>query len=136
LNNNDLPNHTSTFKLIQSGKDGSGRPFVTLASERNGVKLEKTFTLNPGSYVVEVDHRVTQLSANSTPLVLYTELVRDGSQEQKIGPFDGAFSASTFTGPAVYTNKEKFTKLYADQFNIELKIYDVKVSNGTSLYKN
>ena len=32
--------------------------------------------------------------------------------------------------------KEKFTKLYADRFYIELKIYDVKVSNGTSLYKN
>ena len=32
--------------------------------------------------------------------------------------------------------KKKFTKLYADHFNIELKIYDVKVSNGTSLYKN
>jgi len=32
LNNNDLPNHTSTFKLLQSGKDGSGRPFLTLAS--------------------------------------------------------------------------------------------------------
>ena len=32
--------------------------------------------------------------------------------------------------------KEKFTKSYADHFNIELKIYDVKVSNGTSLYKN
>ena len=31
--------------------------------------------------------------------------------------------------------KEKFTKLYADQFNIDLKIYDVKISNGTSLYK-
>ena len=106
LNNNDLPNHTSTFKLIQSGKDGSGRPFVTLASERNGVKLEKTFILSPGSYVVEVDHRVTQSGANASPLVLYTELVRDGSQEQKIGPFDGAFSASTFTGPAVYTDKE------------------------------
>jgi len=111
LNNNDLPNHTSVFKLIQSGKDGSGRPFLTLASERNGVKLEKTFILNPGSYVVDVGHRVTQSSANATPLVLYTELVRDGSQEQKIGPFDGAFSASTFTGPATYTDKEKFNKL-------------------------
>ena len=111
LNNNDLPNHTSTFKLIQSGKDGSGRPFLTLASERNGVKLEKTFILNPGSYVVDVGHRVTQSSTNATPLVLYTELVRDGSQEQKIGPFDGAFSASTFTGPATYTDKEKFNKL-------------------------
>ena len=32
--------------------------------------------------------------------------------------------------------KDKFTKLYADRFNIELKTYDVKVSNGTSLYKN
>jgi YidC/Oxa1 family membrane protein insertase len=111
LNNSDLPNHTSSFKLIQSGKDGSGRPFITLASERSGVKLEKTFILNPGSYVVDVGHRVTQATANATPLVLYTEIVRDGSQEQKIGPFDGAFSASTFTGPAAYTNKEKFNKL-------------------------
>ena len=32
--------------------------------------------------------------------------------------------------------KEKFTKLYADQFGIDLKIYDVKISNGTLLYKN
>ena len=111
LGNADLPNHTSTFKLIQSGKDGSGRPFITLASERGGVRLEKTFILNPGSYVVDVGHRVTQATANATPLVLYTEIVRDASQEQKIGPFDGAFSASTFTGPAVYTEKEKFNKL-------------------------
>ncbi|QWE12512.1 membrane protein insertase YidC [Polynucleobacter sp. AP-Titi-500A-B4] len=111
LNNNDLPNHTSTFKLVQSGKDGSGRPFIVLASERSGVKLEKTFILNPGSYVVDVGHRVTQSTANPNPLVLYTEIVRDGTQEQKIGPFDGAFSASTFTGPAAYTDKEKFNKL-------------------------
>ena len=111
LGNSDLPNHTSTFKLIQSGKDGSGRPFITLASERSGVKLEKTFVLNPGSYVVDVGHRVTQATSNTAPLVLYTEIVRDASQEQKIGPFDGAFSASTFTGPAVYTEKEKFNKL-------------------------
>ena len=111
LGNADLPNHTSSFKLIQSGKDGSGKPFIVLASERSGVKLEKTFILSPGSYVVDVGHRVTQSSANATPLVLYTEIVRDASQEQKIGPFDGAFSASTFTGPAAYTEKEKFNKL-------------------------
>lgn len=111
MGNADLPNHTSAFKLVQSGKDGSGRPFIVLASERNGVKLEKTFLLNPGSYVVDVGHRVTQSGANATPLVLYTEIVRDASQEKKIGPFNGAFSASTFTGPAAYTGKEKFSKL-------------------------
>ena len=109
--NSDLPNHTSPFKLVQSGKDGSGRPFAVFASERNGVKLEKTFILNPSSYVVDVGHRVTQASNNPNPLVLYTEIVRDASQEQKIGPFGGAFSASTFTGPAAYTDKEKFNKL-------------------------
>ncbi len=111
LGNADLPNHTSTFKLVQSGKDEAGRPFIVLASERNGVKLEKTFILNPGSYVVEVGHRITQSNLNAPPLVLYAELVRDASQEQKIGPFDGAFSATTFTGPAAYTEKEKFNKL-------------------------
>jgi YidC/Oxa1 family membrane protein insertase len=111
LNNNDLPNHTSTFKLVESGKDGSGRPFAIFASERNGVKLEKTFILNPGSYVVDVGHRVTQRTNNPNPIVLYTEIVRDATQEQKIGPFGGAFSASTFTGPAAYTDKEKFNKL-------------------------
>jgi YidC/Oxa1 family membrane protein insertase len=111
LGNADLPNHTSTFKLLQSGKDESGKPFIVLVSERNGVKLEKTFILSPGSYVVDVGHRVTQNNPNTAALVLYTELVRDASQEQKIGPFDGAFSATTFTGPAAYTEKEKFNKL-------------------------
>ena len=32
--------------------------------------------------------------------------------------------------------KEKFTTLYAEHFKIDLITYDVKVSNGTSLYKN
>lgn len=31
--------------------------------------------------------------------------------------------------------KEKFTSLYFDTFGIDLKIYDVKISNGTTLYK-
>ena len=111
LGNADLPNHTSTFKLIESGIDAAGKSFIVLVSERNGVRLEKTFILTPGSYVIDVGHRVTQIAANATPLVLYTELVRDASQEAKIGPFDGAFMATTFTGPAVYTEKEKFNKL-------------------------
>ncbi|MBT8551671.1 membrane protein insertase YidC [Polynucleobacter paneuropaeus] len=111
IGNPDLPNHTSAFKLQQAGKDGSGRPFLVLASERNGVKLEKTFLLNPGSYVIDVGHRVTQSNSNPNPLVLYTEIVRDGTSEPKVGPFGGAFSASTFTGPAAYTENNKFRKV-------------------------
>jgi YidC/Oxa1 family membrane protein insertase len=111
VGNTDLPNHTSAFKLERSGKDGSGRPFLVLSSEKGGVKLEKTFILNPDSYDIYVGHRVTQLAANTSPLILYTEIVRDGSQEAKIGPFGGAFSASTFTGPAIYTDGDKYKKI-------------------------
>jgi galactokinase len=32
--------------------------------------------------------------------------------------------------------KEKFSALYLDELGIELKIYDVKIGNGTSLYNN
>ena len=111
VGNADLPNHNSTFKLDRSGKDGSGRPFLALSSERSGVKLEKIFILSPGSYDVDVEHRITQMSANALPLNLYTEIVRDGSEEAKVGPFGGAFSASTFTGPAIYTDGDKFKKI-------------------------
>ena len=111
LDSPELPNHTSQFKLLSSGKDGSGKPFLVLAAERGGVKLEKTFTLSPGSYVVDVNHRVTQNNPSPVNLVLYTELVRDGKQDKGVGPFDGAFAASTFTGPAAYTAIEKFNKL-------------------------
>jgi galactokinase len=30
--------------------------------------------------------------------------------------------------------KTKLTKLYKEAFDIDLKIYDVKIGNGTSLY--
>ena len=62
------------------------------------------------------------------------------AEEDVIGSrlMGGGFGGCTITlvkKGSENTIKEKFTKLYADQFNIELKIYDVKISNGTSLYK-
>ena len=122
--NNDLPNHTTLFKVQQSGKDGSGRPFITLVADRNGVKLEKTFVLNAGSYVVDVVHKITTTNPASAPLVLYTELVRDGITHKESQFY------STFTGPAVYTEKEKFNKLeFSDIEKNKIKI-PTQVSAG------
>ncbi len=117
IGNSDLPNHTTLFKLQQSGKDGSGRPFITLIAERSGVKLEKTFALNAGSYVVDVNHRITAINPAGSPVVLYTELVRDGITNKESQFY------STFTGPAVYTEKEKFNKLeFSDIEKNKIKI--------------
>jgi galactokinase len=63
------------------------------------------------------------------------------AEEDVIGSrlMGGGFGGCTITLVKKGTEaviKEKFTKLYFDKFNIDLKIYDVQVSNGTSLYKN
>ena len=134
LDNPDLPNHTSQFKLVGSGKDSSGKPFLALVAERNGVKLEKTFTLNPGSYVVDVNHLVTQNNSSPVNLVLYTELVRDGKQDKGVGPFDGAFAASTFTGPAAYTASEKFNKLHFTDIDKNKITIPLQVPAGDSAW--
>ena len=103
---NDLPNHTATFVLSKNGR-ADNKNFISFISEKGGVRLEKTYFLSDGSYVVEVEHRITQISTQgaANPLVLYSELVRDGTAVS-----DSEFY-STFTGPALYTDKEKFTKI-------------------------
>ena len=103
---NDLPNHTATFVLSKNGR-ADNKNFISFVSEKGGVRLEKTYFLSDGSYVVEVEHRITQISTQvvANPLVLYSELVRDGTAVS-----DSEFY-STFTGPALYTDKEKFTKI-------------------------
>ncbi|NDA16962.1 MAG: membrane protein insertase YidC [Burkholderiaceae bacterium] len=104
--NTELPNHTVSFAIGKNGRTDN-KTFVTFVNERGGVRLEKTYYLTDGSYVVEVEHRITQLSGQVNPggLVLYNEIVRDSSAVS-----DSEFY-STFTGPALYTDKEKFIKI-------------------------
>lgn len=102
----DLPNHTTSFVMSKSGR-AENKNFITYVSEKGGVRLEKTYYLSDASYVVEVEHRISQTGsqASANQLVLYSELVRDGTAVS-----DSEFY-STFTGPALYTDKEKFTKI-------------------------
>mgnify|MGYP003494007447 CR=1 FL=1 len=58
-----------------------------------------------------------------------------GGSRLMVGSFGGCTITLVKKGSEAVI-KEKFTKLYLGKFNIDLKIYDVKVSNGTSLYKN
>ncbi len=102
---NELPNHTASFAVSKNGRVDN-KSFVTFVNERGGVRLEKTYYLVDGSYVVEVEHRITQLNQNNAGgLVLYNEIVRDSSAVS-----DSEFY-STFTGPALYTDKDKFLKI-------------------------
>lgn len=99
--NIDLPNHTQMFAATKNSAANS----VTLSAEKNGVRLEKTYTLANGSYVLEAKHVVKNVSAKNFDATLYTELVRDGEKLKESSFY------STFTGPAVYSDAEKFHKI-------------------------
>ena len=59
-----------------------------------------------GSYVVDVNHQITNLTGEPINAKLYMQLVRDSSRPEGQSRF-----VSTFTGPAVYSGEEKFQKL-------------------------
>lgn len=103
----ELPNHTQIFSVTRNQTNNS----ITLSAEKNGVRLEKTYALANGSYVVEAKHSIKNISAQNLDATLYAELVRDGGKPSFKGKVEESSFYSTFTGPAVYTDAEKFHKV-------------------------
>lgn len=108
-----FPNHRSPFTVRPGPRAlqaGSASPLqLVMESEQNGVKLVKTFTFHPGRYDIGLRHDiVNNTGAPITPSV-YLQLVRDPGGL----PGESSFYA-TFTGPAVYTEAEKFQKFDFD----------------------
>ena len=107
----ELPNHTQVFAATKNGTANT----VLLTAEKNGVRLEKTYTLNKDSYVIDAQHIIKNISAQNLEATLYAEIVRDGGKPSFKGKVEESSFYSTFTGPAVYTESEKFHKVeFAD----------------------
>ncbi len=104
----DFPNHRSIFTVRPGARtlDGSDSVSIVLDAETNGVKLTKTYVFKRGDYAIDVKHEIRNgTDAGITPSV-YFQLVRDGSKLEGDSMF-----YSTFSGPAVYTNTDKFRKV-------------------------
>lgn len=103
-----FPNHKSGFIVKPGARElGTANELqLVLESEQNGVKLTKTYTFKRGDYNIDIKHDVTNGSGAAITPSLYLQLVRDGSKPGGESKF-----YSTFTGPAVYTDAEKFQKL-------------------------
>ncbi|MBP9060265.1 MAG: membrane protein insertase YidC [Rhodoferax sp.] len=105
-----LPTHKTVMTLAPGErmlKDGSQELVIRFESpELGGVKLVKTFTLTRGAYAVAVKHEVVNVGTAPVSPQLYLQLVRDGNKP----PGESSFY-STFTGPAVYTDAQKYQKV-------------------------
>ena len=91
-------------RVLQDGKDEVRVRFES--PEQDGVKLVKTFTIQRGAYDIAVKHEVVNTGSAAVQPQLYLQLLRDGNA------IDGGNAFySTFTGPAVYSDKAKYQKL-------------------------
>jgi len=94
----DLANHNDIYtdKVVEDGKK------VVFTVDKNGLTVEKTFSLLPDSYVITVQNKVTNHSSSPVNALLYTELIRDSNIKEESQFY------STFTGAAIYTDQQKY----------------------------
>jgi len=124
-----LPNHHTPMTAVAGERSlAAGANEVTLRFESapvDGRKLVKTFTFKRGDYTVAVKHEV--INQGSVPIKpqLYLQLVRDGHPPEGESSF-----YSTFTGPALYTEANKFKKLDFKDIEKGHAEHDKSADNG------
>ena len=108
-----LPNHKTVWQLpagTQELKPGENelRVRLTVAGE-GGVQAAKTYVFRRGSYLIDVEHEIVNGGPAAITPHAYFQLVRDGKE-----PEGGNAMMSTFTGPAIYSDAQKYQKVAFD----------------------
>ena len=107
-----LPTHRTPFTVVpgpRSLEAGTDTLSVSFEAAGGGVKLLKTYTFHRGTYEIEVRHAVTNTSDQPIAPQLYLQLVRDDKT-----PAGGSRFYSTYFGPAVYSDVQRFQKVSFD----------------------
>ena len=104
-----LPNHHTIFKASGASfqlADGQDRLEVRLtAPAADGVEVTKIYRFQRGSYLIDVAYEIANKTAAAIQPYAYFQMVRDGKP-----PEGGSAMLPTFTGVAIYTEKDKFHK--------------------------
>lgn len=108
---NGLPNHKTTFtakasayKIAENEKQIEVK--LDWSDTGTGIAVEKTYTFHKGSYLIDVGYEITNNGSTRITPHAYYQLLRDGK-----APVGDPKFIATYTGPAVYTDKEKFQKV-------------------------
>ncbi len=105
-----LPNHRTQFtSAAEDYRLGDGKRDLEVrltAPASDGLQVAKVYRFSRGSYLIDVGFEVTNQGNTAVQPYAYFQLVRD----DKPAP-GGSRMVPTFTGVAVYTDKEKFQKV-------------------------
>ncbi len=87
-------------------KDGQDQVDVRFSAESGGVRVIKTYTFHRGRYDADVKHEIVNLTDKPLTPSVYLQLTRDGNK-----PEGESALYYVYTGPAVFTEQEKFRKI-------------------------
>lgn len=126
-----LPNHktiyqfTSTQQALVAGQQALT---VRLESALGQVRVAKTYTFHRSSYLIDVKEEIT--NTGTTPLTphAYFQILRDGRPPE--GTTGGMMGVNVFTGPAVYTEQDKYHKVSFEDIAKGKAKFPLKADNG------
>ena len=105
-----LPTHNTLFTAqaseYQLSGDADTLEVRLSATEVTGAKVSKVYLFHRASYLVDVSYEIENTGATPLATSAYFQLVRDN-----IPPEGDSMFLPTYTGPAVYTEQEKFQKV-------------------------
>ena len=104
-----LPNHKTLWRQVSSGTEmKAGQNTLDVVFDTDGGKVSKTLTFKRGDYGIDVTYKLKGIAADKADA--YFQLVRDDK-----APAGDPNMVSVFTGPAFYTDAQKFNKInFAD----------------------
>lgn len=129
----DFPNHKSLFKHVGTKTEKRmdkelGREVnvytATFESTVNNVTVRKHFELSDGRYSITVRHELVNNGESAIRPSIYYQLTRDGNKPEGQSTF-----YYTYTGPAIYTEEDKFQKISFDDIS-DKSGHVTKTDNG------
>ena len=107
---NELPNHRTIYATTDRDvklAPGAASVEVRLTAQTPaGIRVVKVYTFHRDSYLIDIAYEVENKSPAPIQPDAYFQLVRDGTP-----PVGDSAMLPTYTGMAVYTDKEKFQKV-------------------------
>lgn len=105
-----MPNHTTMFIAEQDSYELSGSAdsvqIRLKAVQESQLKATKIITFHKDSYLIDVAYELDNTGTQAVTTSGYFQLIRDS-----VAPAGSSVFLPTFTGAAVYTDKEKFQKV-------------------------
>ena len=124
-----LPNHNARFssdKTTYKLSDTGDTLEVHLsAPNKANTKITKVFIFHRGSYLIDVGYEIRNNTSSNLTTSAYFQLVRDDFQ-----PIGSTKFVPTYTGPAIYTDKDKFQKIDFESIEKNKHIAPTIADNG------